>query len=140
MHARHLQRCAELAALAGDGDMPVGALVVRGGDVIGEGIEAVRARHDVTAHAEIEAIRAASQRIGSHDLSGSTLYTTVAPCVMCAFAIRLARVAVVVSAAPSGDGSDAVSGQDVLTNTDILPTRPLPVLIGGVRSAGSGDA
>ena len=131
MHARYLQRCAELAARASDtGDAPVGALVVRGGSVIGEGVEAVRGRHDATAHAEIEALRAASRRLGSHDLSGSTLYTSVAPCVMCAFAIRLARIAVVVWASSSGDAGDAVSGRDVLTNPAILRARALPVVIG----------
>jgi tRNA(adenine34) deaminase len=131
VHARYLQRCAELAARASDtGDAPVGALVVRGGSVIGEGVEAVRGRHDATAHAEIEALRAASRRLGSHDLSGSTLYTSVAPCVMCAFAIRLARIAVVVWASSSGDAGDAVSGRDVLTNPAILRARALPVVIG----------
>ena len=130
MHARYLQRCAELAARATDtGDAPVGALVVHGGSVIGEGVEAVRGSHDATAHAEIEALRAASRRLGSHDLSGSTLYTSVAPCVMCAFAIRLARIAVVVWTSSSGDTGDAVSGRDILSNPAILRARPLPVVI-----------
>lgn len=135
MHAPYLQRCAELAARASEtGDAPVGALIVRDGAILGEGIEAVRRSHDATAHAEMEALRAASRRVGSHDLSGSTLYTSVAPCVMCAFAIRLARIAVVVSAAPCGDADDAISGLDVLANPAILPARPLPVVIGGVSA------
>ncbi len=125
-----MRRCAELADRArATGDAPVGSLIVRGDAVIGEGVESVRAKHDVTAHAEIEAIRAASARVASHDLSGSTLYTSVAPCVMCAYAIRLAHIAVVVSGAPSGDEALPMSGTAVLTTAAILPTRPLPTLI-----------
>lgn len=102
-HERYMRRCIELAhrALA-TGDPPVGALVVIDERVVGEGVEGVKARRDVTAHAEIEALRSACERLGSVDLTGCTLYTSVEPCMMCAYAIRLARIGVVVTGARSG--------------------------------------
>ncbi len=125
-----MRRCLELAREASaTGDTPVGAVVVRNGDVLAEGVERVKARHDVTAHAEIEAIRAACTRLRALDLSGCTLYTTVEPCVMCAYAIRLARVGVVVSGARSPDAGSAWSGWHVLTTQAFLPARPCPRVV-----------
>src|SRR5689334_1634155 len=86
-HERYMRRCIELARRALDtGDAPVGALVVADDRIVAEGIEGVRARSDVTAHAEIEALRAASKGLGTLNLTGCTLYTSVEPCVMCAYA------------------------------------------------------
>ena len=99
-HERYMGRCIELArgALATN-DAPVGAVVVSEEQIVGEGVEGVKAHSDVTAHAEIAALRAACRRLGTLDLSGCTLYTSVEPCVMCALSIRLARVAAVVTGA-----------------------------------------
>ena len=65
------------------GDTPVGSLVVRAGSVLAEGVEAVRAGLDITAHAEIIAVREACRAAGGFDLSACTLYTTAEPCWMC---------------------------------------------------------
>lgn len=86
-HAMALARCAEA-----DGEVPVGALVVQEGRVLGEGWNRPIYDHDPTAHAEIVALRAAAQQLRNYRLSGSTLYVTLEPCLMCAGAIVHARV------------------------------------------------
>jgi len=87
-------------ALARDGatagEVPVGALVVLDGEVIGRGSNQPITRHDPTAHAEVMALRAAATRMGNYRLPGTTLYVTVEPCAMCAGAIQHARIARVV--------------------------------------------
>lgn len=88
-----MRRCLELGRGAiANGEAPVGSLVVFDGRVVAEGIESVRFKSDVTAHAEIEAIRLACEKQQSLDLTGATLYTNVEPCWMCAFAIRLTKI------------------------------------------------
>jgi tRNA(adenine34) deaminase len=125
-----MRRCIELARLAiASGDTPVGSLIVDGETLVSEGVEAVRAREDATAHAEMEALRTASGRRRSRDLTGCTLYTSVEPCLMCAYAIRLARISVVVCGARGSDGGHAVSGHLVLTDERIAPNRPPPLVI-----------
>ena len=129
-HERHMRRCIELARQAiGSGDTPVGSLIVDGAELVSEGVEAVRARHDATAHAEMEALRTAFARRRSRDLTGCTLYTSVEPCIMCAYAIRLARISVVVCGARGGGGGQAVSGYIVLTDERVAPNRPSPLVI-----------
>lgn len=125
-----MRRCLELAHRAREtGDTPVGSIVVRNGEVVGEGIEAVKRRGDVTAHAEIVAIRAACERLGTVSLEGCTLYTTVEPCVMCAWALRLARIATLVSGARLPPGDDAVLAWAVLNDERLLPQRPTPAIV-----------
>jgi tRNA(adenine34) deaminase len=129
-HQHYMRRCIELAERALlTGDAPVGALLVLKGLVIAEGVEAVRARGDVTAHAEIEAVRLACARTGSLDLSNGTLYTSVEPCPMCAYAIRLARVGIVVTGARSSASEPPWSGMGLLASTDLLPHRPPPSIV-----------
>jgi tRNA(adenine34) deaminase len=77
---------------AAAGEVPVGAVLVMEGEIAGRGWNAPVARHDPTAHAEILAIREAAARIGNYRLAGSTLYSTLEPCVMCAGALVAARV------------------------------------------------
>jgi tRNA(adenine34) deaminase len=96
---------------------------------LSEGVEGVRRRHDATAHAEIEALRAAFARRRSPDLTGCTLYTSVEPCIMCAYAIRLARISVVVCGARGGGGEQTISGHSVLTDERIVPNRPTPLVV-----------
>jgi tRNA(adenine34) deaminase len=74
------------------GEVPVGAVVVVGGQVIGRGRNAPIATHDPLAHAEIAAIRQAAASIGNYRLDGATLYSTLEPCVMCAGALVAARI------------------------------------------------
>jgi tRNA(adenine34) deaminase len=92
-----MRRCLDLARVALEkGDSPVGSLIVKNGRVVARGIEAVKARSDPTAHAEIEALRSACERLRTLDLSGSVLYTNVEPCWMCSYAIRQTQIARVV--------------------------------------------
>lgn len=77
---------------AAEGEVPVGALVVRDGAVLGEGWNRPIATHDPTAHAEILALRAAAERAGDYRLGGATLYVTLEPCPMCAAAMAHARI------------------------------------------------
>jgi tRNA(adenine34) deaminase len=92
-----MARALALAAAAADaGEVPVGAVLVRDGAVIAQGANRPIASHDPTAHAEIVALRAGGQALGSYRLAGTTLYVTLEPCIMCASAIVHARVARVV--------------------------------------------
>jgi tRNA(adenine34) deaminase len=90
-------RLAELAAAAGE--VPVGAVVVRDGAVIGRGYNRPISSRDPTAHAEIVALRDAARQAGNYRLAGCTLYVTLEPCAMCAGAIMHARIARLVFAA-----------------------------------------
>jgi len=92
-----MQRALQLARCAWEeGEVPVGAVVVREGEIIGEGWNRPIASHDPTAHAEIQALRAAGEMLGNYRLPGTTLYVTLEPCPMCAGAIVHARVAEVI--------------------------------------------
>jgi tRNA(adenine34) deaminase len=83
-----------LAARAAErGEVPVGALVVKDGKVIGRGYNAPISSKDPTAHAEIQALREATKNLGNYRLEGCSLYVTLEPCAMCAGAILHARIA-----------------------------------------------
>jgi len=86
-------------AAAAEGEVPVGAVVVRGGRVLGRGANRSIAARDPAAHAEIIALRRAARRAGNHRLPGATLYVTLEPCLMCLGAIVQARIARLVYAA-----------------------------------------
>ena len=90
-----MRRALELAARTED-EVPVGALVVLEGRILGEGWNRPIGTHDPTSHAEIEALRAAGRETGNYRLIGATLYVTLEPCTMCVGAIFHARVARVV--------------------------------------------
>jgi tRNA(adenine34) deaminase len=83
---------AEAARAEAAGEVPVGAVVVRDGTVIGSGFNHPIGGHDPTAHAEIGALRAAAAREGNYRLAGCDLYVTLEPCAMCAGAIQHARI------------------------------------------------
>ena len=82
------------------GEVPVGAVVVSGGEVVGRGRNAVMALTDPTAHAEVLAMRGAAARLGNYRLVGASLYCTVEPCLMCLGTAMHARIARVVYGAP----------------------------------------
>ena len=93
-YAEHFMQAAlRLAVQAREaGEVPVGAVVVRDGSVVGSGFNSPINRHDPSAHAEILALRGAAAALGNYRLSGCTLYVTLEPCVMCAGAILHARI------------------------------------------------
>lgn len=126
-----MQHCLTLAkqALAA-GDVPVGAIVVRDGHVIGEGVERTRAQLDPSAHAEVEALRAACRTLGTLDLSGATLYATVEPCILCAYAIRHTRIHRVIFGASAG-ALGGVSGPFPLLSVALVPPSSAPPAIQG---------
>jgi tRNA(adenine34) deaminase len=97
----YMRRAIELARQAeAAGEVPVGAVIVRGGKVIAEGFNRPITLRDPTAHAEMIALRAAAAGSESYRLTGSTLYVTLEPCAMCAGAMVHARVERLVYAAP----------------------------------------
>ena len=92
-HEKYMRMALELAAQAeGDGDVPVGCVIVKEDLVIGRGRNRREERGDATAHAEVEAIRDACARTGSWRLTDCTLYVTLEPCPMCAGAIINSRI------------------------------------------------
>lgn len=107
--ALELARSAELA-----GEVPVGAVLVLDGAVVGEGWNRPISSCDPTSHAEIEALRAGARQLGNYRLAGSTLYVTMEPCSMCAGAMIHARVARVVYGTPDLRAGAAGTVIDVL--------------------------
>jgi tRNA(adenine34) deaminase len=103
---RHALRLAERAHA--EGEVPVGAVVIKDGEAIGEGWNRPIAAHDPSAHAEMVALRAAADAVGNYRLLDTTLYVTLEPCVMCAGAIVHARVSRVVFGA--GDPKTGAAG------------------------------
>ena len=96
-----MRRAIELAREAeAAGEVPVGALVVRDGEILAEGFNRPISTRDPTAHAEMVALRAAAARLDNYRLTGTTLYVTLEPCAMCAGAMVHARVRRLVYAAP----------------------------------------
>ena len=93
MTNRFMEQALEEARMAAARDeVRIGAVVVVDGKVVGRGGNRTREKSDVTAHAEIEAIREASARLGQERLTGADLYVTLEPCTMCAAAISFARI------------------------------------------------
>ena len=106
-----MRRALDLAAeAAAAGEVPVGAVVTRGDEIVAEARNAMRGSLDPTAHAEMVAIRAAAERLGSSRLDECTLWVTLEPCAMCAAAIALARIAALRFAAEDPKGGGVVHG------------------------------
>lgn len=132
----YMRAALELADRAAtDGEVPVGAVVVRDGEIIGRGWNAPITTHDPTAHAEVRALRDAASRLGNYRLSGCDLYVTLEPCVMCSGAIMHARIRRVVFGA--ADPKTGVCG----SVTDLFAERRLnhhAEVTGGVLAAECG--
>jgi tRNA(adenine34) deaminase len=106
-----MRRALALAAeAAAAGEVPVGAVIVSAGRIIGEGANRTRRDCDPTAHAEIVAIRAACSALGSDRLPGCELWVTLEPCAMCAGAIAHARIGRLIYAAPDPKGGGVDHG------------------------------
>ena len=94
---KYMLRAMELARAAGEmGEIPIGAVIVKSGELIAEGQNCRERKNDATSHAEIEAIRMAGERTGDWRLDGCTLYVTLEPCPMCTGAIINSRISTVV--------------------------------------------
>lgn len=92
-----MRKALRLAAQAAEaGEVPVGAVVVKDGEIVGHGFNSPISRHDPTAHAEMMALRDAAQHIGNYRLVGCELFVTLEPCLMCVGAMFHARIARVV--------------------------------------------
>ncbi|MGA2811302.1 MAG: tRNA adenosine(34) deaminase TadA [Candidatus Acidiferrum sp.] len=98
---------AEARAAAAAGEVPIGAVLVRGGGIVARGGNRTIRDCDPTAHAEIVALRAAAQHFGNYRLAETTLYVTLEPCIMCAGAMIQARVARLVYGADDAKGGAA---------------------------------
>lgn len=107
----HMARALDLArGAAVTGEVPVGAVVVLNGRIVGEGANAPRALHDPTAHAEIIALRAAALALGTDRLADCDLWVTLEPCAMCAGAIAHARIARLYYGAEDAKGGAVAHG------------------------------
>ena len=116
------------------GDVPIGAAVLRAGELLAAAGNERELRRDPTAHAEVLAIRAAAAALGGWRLADTTLYVTLEPCAMCAGAIVLARIPTVVFAAPDPKAGAAGSILDVLAEPAL---NHRPQVIPGIRAAES---
>jgi tRNA(adenine34) deaminase len=116
-----MSRALELARLGeADGEVPIGAVVTRGGEIVGEAFNRPRALHDPTAHAEILAIRAAAERLGSERIEECDLWVTLEPCPMCAGAIAHARIARLYYGASDPKGGGVEHGARVFDQPQCL--------------------
>jgi tRNA(adenine34) deaminase len=135
--ARMMRRALRLAEkAAGHGDVPIGAVVARGDEVLGEAGNERELRGDPTAHAEVLALRQASERLGGWRLLETTMYVTLEPCPMCAGAITLARVPRLVYGAADPKGG-AVGSVIDLFDAPVVNHRPS--VEGGLMARESGD-
>ncbi|HWX66551.1 MAG TPA: tRNA adenosine(34) deaminase TadA [Rhodanobacter sp.] len=114
----YMRRALQLAIHARDAEneVPVGAVLVQGSEIVGLGWNRNITLHDPTAHAEIMALRAAGEKLANHRLSGATLYVTLEPCSMCAMAMIHARIGRVVYAAADPKTGAAGSVFDTLVD------------------------
>jgi len=100
----------EAEAAAARGEVPIGAVIVQGNEIVARAGNRTRELNDATAHAEILAIREASERLGQERLTGLDLYVTLEPCTMCAAAISFARLRRLYFGAADDKGGAVVSG------------------------------
>ncbi len=128
-----MRRALDLAAEAAEaGEVPVGAVVTRGEEIIAEARNAMRGSLDPTAHAEMVAIRAAAAKLGSPRLDECALWVTLEPCAMCAAAIAVARIAELRFAAEDPKGGGVVHGARIFAQ----PTcHHRPDVLGGIGEA-----
>jgi tRNA(Arg) A34 adenosine deaminase TadA len=111
-----MRRALDLAAIAAEaGEVPVGAVVTRRGEIVAEARNAMRGQLDPTAHAEMVAIRHAATRLGTSRLDDCELWVTLEPCAMCAAAMALARIGKLTFGAEDAKGGGVLHGARVFT-------------------------
>jgi len=132
-----MRRALDLAAdAAAVGEVPVGAVVTLGDEIIAEARNAMRGSFDPTAHAEMEAIRAAAIKLGTSRLDDCTLWVTLEPCAMCAAAVALARFKELRFAAEDPKGGGVIHGARIFAQ----PTcHHRPDVLGGIGEAEAAD-
>jgi tRNA(Arg) A34 adenosine deaminase TadA len=132
-----MRRALDLAAqAAAAGEVPVGAVVTRGDRVVAEARNAMRGSTDPTAHAEMVAIRAAAETLGSARLDDCTLWVTLEPCAMCAAAIGIARIAELRFGAEDPKGGGVIHGARIFAQ----PTcHHRPDVLGGIGEEEAAD-
>ena len=129
MDSRFMTRAIELAKIAAkQGEVPVGAVVVKNGEIIGEGYNMREQKHNALSHAETEAINAACNFLGDWRLDGCTIYVTLEPCPMCTGAIINARIKEVVF----GAYDKTMGCIDTVTNLTSLPFADGTIVYGGI--------
>jgi tRNA(adenine34) deaminase len=130
---RALDLAVEAAAV---GEVPVGAVVTLGDEIVAEARNAMRGSNDPTAHAEMEAIRAAGAKLGTSRLDRCTLWVSLEPCPMCAAAVAVARFKAVRFAAEDPKGGGIVHGPRIFAQ----PTcHHRPDVIGGIGEGEAGE-
>ena len=132
-----MRRALDLAAeAAAAGEVPVGAVVTLGDEIVAETRNAMRGSNDPTAHAEMEAIRAAAAKLGASRLDECTLWVTLEPCAMCAAAIALSRMKALRFGAEDSKGGGVVHGPRIFAQ----PTcHHRPDVLGGIGEAEAAD-
>lgn len=125
-----MRRALDLAAVAAEaGEVPVGAVITLGEEIIAEARNAMRGSFDPTAHAEMVAIRHAATRLGQARLDGCTLWVTLEPCAMCAAAIAISRIEALRFGAEDPKGGGVVHGPRIFSQ----PTcHHRPDVLGGI--------
>jgi len=109
-HGTFMRAALDEARLASDaGEVPVGAVIVLDGEIVGRGFNQPISASDPTAHAEIVALREAARALGNYRLVGATMYVTIEPCLMCVGAMVHARVGTLVFGAPEPKAGAVVS-------------------------------
>jgi tRNA(Arg) A34 adenosine deaminase TadA len=132
-----MRRALDLAAeAAAAGEVPVGAVVTLGDEIVAEARNAMRGSSDPTAHAEMEAIRTAGARLGTSRLDDCTLWVSLEPCAMCAAAVAVARLKALRFAAEDPKGGGVVHGPRIFAQ----PTcHHRPDVIGGIGEDEAGE-
>lgn len=129
-HENLMRRCIELAKIAKQrGDSPVGSIIVKAGQIVGEGIEGGKTQQDITFHAEIEAVRNARATLGTSDLSDCLMVTTHEPCIMCSYVIRHHKIGLIIVGMTTGEIGGYSSALPVLTDRTIAKWTAPPNII-----------
>ncbi len=132
-HDFFMLACLELALTAKqEGNSAVGSVMVKDGEIISRGLERATAEHDITYHAEIEAIRGANELLNTPDLSECILYTSHEPCIMCSYVIRHSRIHTVVIGAAVKDTGGVNSAYPILLDKTIKKWGKPPLVVLGI--------
>ena len=129
IHDQYLKECVRLAEVAREhGESGVGAVVVKDGQILGEGTEESRSRNDVTRHAEVVAILDAIAKYGANACRGATLYSNVEPCILCSYVIRHYQIGQVFYVNRAGQVGGVHSEFPILTTDKISGWTPAPLV------------